>query len=78
MALREQIDYSRASGSRVEAVPREGEADSDHNGYGVVEFTPQQVKTQLRVVDDVRRKDTKIETLASFVVEAGESKVRRI
>ncbi len=53
-------------------------ADSDHNGYGVVEFTPQQVKTQLRVVDDVRRKDTKIETLASFVVEAGESKVRRI
>jgi alkaline phosphatase D len=46
-------------------------ADSERRGYGVCEFTPAHLTTSLRVVDDVRRKDAGIETLARFVVEAG-------
>ena len=46
-------------------------ADAERKGYGVVEFTPSQLSTTLRVVDDVTRQDTKIETLASFTVQAG-------
>jgi alkaline phosphatase D len=52
-------------------------ADNQRKGYGVVEFTPKQSTTNLRVVDDVTRKDTKIETLASFTVQAGRSVVDR-
>jgi hypothetical protein len=32
----------------------------------------------LRVVDDVTRKDTRIETLAQFVVQAGTPHVQRV
>jgi len=46
-------------------------ADAQRKGYGVVEFTPGQLSTTLRVVDDVTRQDTKIETLARFTVQAG-------
>jgi alkaline phosphatase D len=46
-------------------------ADAERKGYGVAEFTPQRLTTTLRVVDDVTRPDTKIETLARFAVEAG-------
>jgi len=46
-------------------------ADAERKGYGVVEFTPKQLTTTLRVVDDVTRQDTRIETLARFVVQAG-------
>jgi alkaline phosphatase D len=46
-------------------------ADTERKGYGVCEFTPARLTTTLRVVDDVRRKDAGIETLARFVVEAG-------
>ncbi|MHB8950705.1 MAG: alkaline phosphatase D family protein [Rhodoferax sp.] len=46
-------------------------ADALRKGYGVAEFTPKQLTTTLRVVDDVTRQDTKIETLARFTVEAG-------
>ncbi len=46
-------------------------ADAQRKGYGVVEFTPAQLTTTLRVLDDVTRQDTKIETLARFVVQAG-------
>jgi alkaline phosphatase D len=46
-------------------------ADAQRKGYGVVEFTPTELTTTLRVVDDVTRQDTKIETLARFVVQAG-------
>jgi alkaline phosphatase D len=52
-------------------------ADSERKGYGVVEFTPARLTTTLRVVDDVRQRDTRIETLASFTVEAGRAKVER-
>ena len=46
-------------------------ADAQRKGYGVVEFTPTELTTTLRVVDDVTHQDTKIETLARFVVQAG-------
>ena len=53
-------------------------ADSVRKGYGVCDFTRGQLRTTLRVVDDVTRKDTKIETLASFVVQAGRPVVERV
>ena len=46
-------------------------ADNQRKGYGVVDFTPGQLTTTLRVVDDVTRRDTRIETLARFAVAAG-------
>lgn len=52
-------------------------ADSERKGYGVVEFTAKQIQTELRVVDDVRQRQTKIETLAKFTVEAGVPQVQR-
>ena len=52
-------------------------ADRAHRGYGVVEFTPTQLTTTLRVVDDVTRADSGISTLAQFVVEAGGSQLER-
>jgi alkaline phosphatase D len=48
-------------------------ADAERHGYGVVEFTPKQLTTSLRVVSDVTQRDSGIETLAKFSVEAGRS-----
>jgi alkaline phosphatase D len=53
-------------------------ADTERHGYGVVDITPQQLTTTLRVVDDVRKPDSNIETLAKFVVHAGKPLVQRI
>lgn len=50
-------------------------ADAERHGYGVVEFTPKQLTTSLRVVSDVTRRDSTIETLARFSVEAGRSAI---
>jgi alkaline phosphatase D len=52
-------------------------ADGERRGYGVVDITPRQLTTTLRVVDDVTRQDTRIATLAQFVVEAGQPSVHR-
>ncbi len=52
-------------------------ADALRKGYGVAEFTKAQLTTTLRVVDDVTRQDTKIETLARFTVQAGRPVVER-
>ena len=46
-------------------------ADNTRKGYGLADFTPAQLTTTLRVVDDVTRCDSRIETLARFVVAAG-------
>jgi alkaline phosphatase D len=48
-------------------------ANATRRGYGIVEFTPKRLTASLRVVDDVTRRDTRIETLAKFSVEAGRS-----
>jgi alkaline phosphatase D len=53
-------------------------ADAQAKGYGVVEFTPGQIHTQLRVVDDVTRPDTRVSTLASFRVRAGQPVVETV
>ena len=52
-------------------------ADTQRKGYGVADFTPQRVTTTLRVVDDVTQRDTRIETLARFVAEAGRHQLER-
>ncbi len=53
-------------------------AEAERKGYGVVDITPRQLTTRLRVVDDVTRKDTRIETLAQFVVPVSQSTVQRV
>jgi len=52
-------------------------ADAQRKGYGVVEFTPGQLTTTLRVVDDVTSTNTRIETLASFHVQNGGALIER-
>ncbi len=52
-------------------------AETQAKGYGVCEFTPEQLTTTLRVVDDVTRKDAAVSTLASFKVQAGRAQVER-
>ena len=51
--------------------------DNERKGYGIADFTPARLEVALRVVDDVTRRDTRIETLARFAVEAGRAKVER-
>jgi alkaline phosphatase D len=73
---------SRSAGnSRIAPVLAENPhfifADSDRKGYGVVEFTPQRLSAKLRVVDDVTKPDTRIETLASFAAAAGSARIER-
>ena len=46
-------------------------ADAQRKGYGLLDFSPSELRTTLRVVDDVTRPDAGIETLARFVVQAG-------
>ena len=53
-------------------------ADAKSHGYGVAEFTPAQMTTTLRVVDDVTRRDTQVQTLAAFRVQAGRPVVERV
>ncbi|MEO8304924.1 MAG: alkaline phosphatase D family protein [Betaproteobacteria bacterium] len=52
-------------------------ADSERRGYGVVDVSEQKLTASLRVVDDVTRRDTTIETLAKFSVEAGRPVIER-
>ncbi len=53
-------------------------ADAQRKGYGVVEITPKQMKTTLRVVSDVTRVDSSIETLAQFSVKQGIAVVEQL
>ena len=52
-------------------------AEAEHRGYGVVDLTPKQLTTTLRVVDDVRLPDAGIQTLARFSVSAGRSVIEK-
>ena len=52
-------------------------ADVERKGYGLLDITHQQLKAQLRVVDDVTQRQTQIETLAAFEVEAGRARLHR-
>ena len=53
-------------------------ADAERKGYGVVDITPQQITTTLRVVSDVTRQDAGIETLAQFTVASGRLEIERV
>ena len=53
-------------------------ADGERKGYGVVELTPQRLRTTLRVVSDARQPVTQIDTLAAFEVKPGQSVVEQI
>lgn len=53
-------------------------AETKAKGYGVIEFTPNSLTTTLRVVDDVTRKDSQIQTLARFDVRAGRPVVEQV
>ena len=63
---------------RLAENPHFGFADAERKGYGVVDFTPRQITTTLRVVDDVRQPVTRVETLASFRVQAGRAVIEKI
>ena len=76
---------SSASSSAVEKTPeRLAEnphfvfADAKRRGYGVVEFTPKQLTTSLRVVDNVRAQNTTVSTLAQFAVSAGYATIAKL
>ncbi len=68
---------SRSSGGNGKVPERLAEnphfvfADVEARGYGIAEFTPGQLVTSLRAVDDVTRRDTGLHTLARFAVQAG-------
>jgi len=74
---------SRAGGNgrtaeRLSENPHFVFADSRRRGYGVAEFTPGRLTTTLRVIDDPTRKDTGIQTLARFEVQAGRPVVESV
>ncbi len=69
---------NRKTAERLARNPHFIYAEATRKGYGVVDITPQQLTTTLRVVDDVARQDTRIETLAQFSVQAGTPTVRRV
>jgi len=52
-------------------------AESERRGYGVVEVTPGVLTATLRVVDDVTRADSGVQTLAKFAVQAGRPVVEK-
>ncbi len=53
-------------------------ADAKRRGYGVIEFTPKQLTTSLRVVDNVRAQNTTVSTLAQFAVSAGHATIAKL
>ena len=73
---------SRANGAaslprRLAENPHFVFADAQHRGYGIADFTPGQLTTTLRVVDDVTQPETQVSTLARFVVQAGRPQLER-
>jgi len=52
-------------------------ANAERRGYGLVDITAQRLTATLRAVDDVTKRDTTIETLAKFSVEAGRPLLER-
>jgi len=64
-------------GVRLQENPHFVYAEADHRGYGLAEFTRERLQVTLRGVDDVRRRDSGMTTLARFVVESGRPVVQR-
>ena len=53
-------------------------ANEERRGYGVVQFTPTLLTTHLRVIDDPTKRETQIETLAKFEVQAGRADIQNV
>ncbi|MFT4102670.1 MAG: alkaline phosphatase D family protein [Burkholderiaceae bacterium] len=53
-------------------------AESRHRGYGLMTLDARRCLTELRIVDDVRRPDPAVSTLAAFEVLAGQPGPRQI
>jgi alkaline phosphatase D len=51
-------------------------SNTQHRGYGVVDVQPGRIAVALRIVDDVTRDDSKVSTLATFNVTAGDPRIR--
>jgi alkaline phosphatase D len=51
-------------------------ADADKRGYGVVELSPRRMTTSLRVIDDVRKEQTLVSTLATFTVDSNSNRIQ--
>ena len=68
---------SKRSAEQLARNPHFIYAEAEHRGYGVLDLTPQRLSVRLRGLDDATRKDSAIQTLASFEVEAGRAQVRR-
>jgi alkaline phosphatase D len=66
-----QTDEIRASNPHIHL------ADSERRGYVVFDVEPARVRARLRVVEDVRDRDTGVETLATFTVRAGQPGAHR-
>lgn len=47
-------------------------------GYGLVTLTPQQMRVDLRVLDDIRKSPTTVTTAASFEVKSGAPTIARV
>jgi alkaline phosphatase D len=52
-------------------------ADTLHRGYTLLDLTPQGATALIRGLDDVRKAQTPVSTLARFVVEPGRAAVHR-
>jgi alkaline phosphatase D len=53
-------------------------ADVEKRGYGIADFSAQQLQVSLRAVSDVTSKDASIQTIAQFVVNSGKPVVERV
>lgn len=53
-------------------------ADAASRGYGLIDFTPNELHTTLRVVEDARLPISKVATMAQFVVQAGRARIERV
>jgi len=74
---------SRANGAarvaeRLAENPHYLFADGQYRGYGVAEFTPGQLTTTLRAVQDATRPDSGVFTLARFAVADGRPVVEKL
>jgi alkaline phosphatase D len=66
-----QTDEIRASNPHIHL------ANSERRGYVVFDVAPAQVRARLRVVGDVRDRETGVDTLATFTVAAGRPGAQR-
>lgn len=50
--------------------------NAEQRGYGVIEVTPERMRVDLRAVEDIGREDSPVFTLASFIIDRGQPKIK--